>query len=161
MKSKALFLNIVLLSLSLLPLHASADFTRNVKISPDGSFTLDGRYRFSLIRYDLKWRPIRQVRVKADHGYPRSEETQFSLRGEFSRFRISEIIRMQQKTTARFRWETSLTAEKETIPCRLLFLGTDLPLNRKIELRIDGKPVTMPPDCRKKMCSAAKPGWWK
>ena len=150
MKSKALFLNIVLLTLSLLPLHASADFTRNVKISPDGSFTLDGRYRFSLIRYDLKWRPIRQVRVKPDHGYPRSEETQFSLRGEFSRFRISEIIRMQQKTTARFRWETSLTAEKETIPCRLLFLGTDLPLNRKIELRIDGKPVTMPPDCRKK-----------
>lgn len=58
------FLKMILLSLFLLPFGAAADFGKSMQISRDGAFSLDGRYRFSMLRYDSAWHPIGQSRVE-------------------------------------------------------------------------------------------------
>ena len=142
------FLKMILLSLFLLPFGAAADFGKSMQISRDGAFSLDGRYRFSMLRYDSAWHPIGQSRVKPDAGYPKNTKKEFALKGEFDLFRITETIQAQEE--GRFRWEVRLDARKEPVPCKQVFLGVELPLNKKIELKIDGKAISMPSTFRKR-----------
>lgn len=142
------FLKTIFITLLFLPFASTADFGKSVQISPDGGFSLDGRYRFSMLRYTPAWNPIGQSRVKPDAGYPKHSKKEFSLKGEFDLFRIAETI--QAEAEDNFRWEVRLDARKEPVPCKMVFLGIDLPLNKKIELTVDGKTVSMPPAFRKK-----------
>ena len=142
------FLKMLLFSLCLLPFGLVADFGKNITIFPNGGFSLDGRYRFTLIRYDPAWKPFTQSKVQPDPGYPKSSGNQFSLKGGFNRFRIEETIRA--KTENNFLWEVRLEARKEAVPCKMLFLGVELPLNRKIEVKVDGKKISMPQFFQKK-----------
>ena len=148
MVKMTVFLKMILLSLFLLPFGAAADFGKSMQISRDGAFSLDGRYRFSMLRYDPAWHPIGPSRVKPDAGYPKNTKKEFALKGEFDLFRITESIQAQEE--GRFRWEVRLDARKEPVPCKQVFLGVELPLNKKIELKIDGKAISMPSTFRKR-----------
>ncbi len=125
-----------------LPLVLAADFGREIRILPNGTIVLDSRYRVSVTRFDPKWKPVSQDKVEPDPGYPQTSAEMFELRGKLDSFRLTESVKALSKN--RFRGEFELTAVKDAVPCNLLFLGLELPLEKKIEVQIDGRNIDMP-----------------
>lgn len=137
----AAFLKHIFSALLLLPLISIANFGQTIKILPDGTVVLDNRYRIIATRFDPSWKPISQHKLEPGTGYPQSSAESFELRGTFDQFRATEKVKATGENS--FRYEMTLTALKDPVPCNLLFAGINLPLQKKVEIRIDGKTVPM------------------
>lgn len=148
------FLKTMLFSLLLAPFVLVADFGRTIKILPNGTINIDGRYRAIITRFDPDWKPISQHKMEPDAGFPQSSAKNFELHGKFDLFRMTENVKATAQS--KFHYEAELFAIKGAVPCNLLFLGVELPLGKRIEISIDGKKIDMPSSLKKRNVFDAK-----
>lgn len=113
------FLKTMLFSLLLAPFVLVADFGRTIKILPNGTINIDGRYRAIITRFDPDWKPISQHKMEPDAGFPQSSAKNFELHGKFDLFRMTENVKATAQS--KFHYEAELFAIKGAVPCNLLF----------------------------------------
>ena len=123
----------------------SAELPKFLNLKDDGSWVLDSRYTFRVGRYHGdKWAYSGQQGVIPEAGSPKRSAGSFELRGSWDGFRFEESVRAV--APGRFSAEWKLAAADKAVPCKLLFLSLDLPVDRDISIAFDGNPFEMKSD---------------
>ena len=140
---------LLLAGMALPAVIGAADFPAFLYVKDRGSLMIDTRYEFTVSRFaPPDWKPSDQRKVRIAPGFPRRQAGTFELEGKFDDFRLRETVTGTGRDS--FSWSMQLQAGEKPVPCQLLFGALNLPYESGVTVAVDGKPVAMSDQVRKK-----------
>ena len=140
---------LLLAGMALPAVIGAADFPAFLYVKDRGSLMIDTRYEFTVSRFaPPDWKPSDQRKVRIAPGFPRRQAGTFELEGKFDGFRLRETVTGTGRDS--FSWSMQLQAGEKPVPCQLLFGALNLPYESGVTVAVDGKPVAMSDQVRKK-----------